>query len=84
MILNRYSFLWTGLLLVMVIGWIMWRAESWPVWLRIGVPLGAVIVLAAGWLMLHPTATPELNTEADFDRLLMSGKPTVLEFFSEY
>ena len=84
MIFNRYSFLWIGLLLILVIVWIMWRADSWPVWLRIGAPLAVVVVLAAGWLLLHPTATPELNTEADFDHVLTSGKPTVLEFFSEY
>jgi hypothetical protein len=84
MILNRYSFLWLGLLLILAVVWIVWRADNWPVWLRVGAPLGAAIVLTAGWLVLHPTATPELSTEADFDRLLASGKPTVLEFFSEY
>ena len=84
MIFNRYSFLWIGLLLILVIVWIMWRADSWPVWLRVGVPLAAVIGLFGVWLVLHPTATTELNTEADFDHVLTSGKPTVLEFFSEY
>jgi len=53
-----------------------------------GLRVIGVLVLSMGivslWLLIRPTPSSELRAIADFDRVIASGKPTLLEFYSEY
>ncbi len=84
MIFNRFSFVWIAGFGVLVAGLVMWRVQRLPIWLRIGTPLALSLVAVVLWLALRPSGTPEIKTMADAERLIGSGKPTVIEFFSEY
>jgi hypothetical protein len=81
---NRYSFVWVAGFIVMVTAIAMLRTQRFPVWVRVGTPLGLAAVAAVLWLVLRPVGTPEVNTLVDAERLIGTGKPTVIEFFSEY
>jgi hypothetical protein len=88
MFFNQFSFVLSAIFGIGLLTLIMWQARSLPIWLRIGGPLNALIAALVFWLALRPTPSlgvnTTVNTAADFDRLLGSGKPTVLEFYSEY
>jgi hypothetical protein len=88
MFFNQFSFVLIAIFGIGLLTLTMWQARSLPIWLRIGGPLVALIAALVFWLALRPTASPTVNitvtTATDFDRLLGSGKPTVLEFYSEY
>lgn len=84
MIFNRFSYVWIAGFVVVVTGLVMWRAQRFPIWLRISAPLALALVAAAIWWVLRPSGSPEIKTLADVERLIGSGKPVVIEFFSEY
>jgi membrane protein implicated in regulation of membrane protease activity len=84
MIFNRYSFVWVAGFGIVVAGLLMWRAQRFPIWLRIGTPLVLALLAVALWWVLRPSSSPEVRTLADAERLIGSGKPIVIEFLSEY
>lgn len=61
-----------------------WRLRTLPLWVRVGSPFVAAALLFVLWTMLRPTSSPEIVSPSDMNRVLASGKPTVIEFYSEY
>ena len=52
--------------------------RGWIVW-------GALVVAAViGWYALRTTDSLQLNTVADYEAALRSGRPTLIEFYSNY
>jgi hypothetical protein len=84
MIFNQYSFVWLAVPVVALVGFTVWRMKRGPRWLRAAIVVVLFFTVVVVWLAGHPTATAEVNTLADAERLMGSGKPTVIEFFSEY
>jgi hypothetical protein len=84
MFFNQFSFVLIAIFGIGLLALIAWQATTLPPWLRIGGPLVALIAAFIFWLALRPTPTITVNSVADFDRLLSTRKPTVLEFYSEY
>jgi hypothetical protein len=84
MFFNQFSFVLIALFGIGLLSLVTWQAKALPLWLRIGGPLVALLATFIFWLALRPTPSITVNTAADFDRLLASGKPTILEFYSEY
>jgi hypothetical protein len=83
-IFNQFSFLWIAGPLVGVVVVAVWRMRRGARWLRAALVLGLGTALGVLWLALHPTGTASVTNLADAERLIGSGKPTVVEFFSEY
>ncbi|MCC7450799.1 MAG: hypothetical protein IT324_25515 [Anaerolineae bacterium] len=82
---GQYSyllFLSLPLLALVIVG--AWRLRTLPLWVRIGSPLVVVALLFALWTVIRPTSSPEAASVGNVDRVLASGKPTVIEFYSEY
>ena len=84
MIFNQFSFVLFAIFLVATAGTLAWRVQRGPRWLRAAVVVTLALAVFVVWLAAHPTATAEVNSLADAERLIGSGKPTVVEFFSEY
>lgn len=51
-------------------GWLMWGA--------------LVIAAVIGWAALRTTDSLPLNSAADYEAALRSGRPTLIEFYSNY
>ncbi len=81
MIVNQFSYVLIAIFLVGVASIIVWRVRRVPRWLSVGVVALALVVV---WLVARPTATAEVNSLADAEGLIGTGKPTIVEFLSEY
>lgn len=82
-VLNQYSFVIIGLIALATSIVVLRRyTASWPT------ALSATFVLAglllAGYFLLRPGASDAQNAAEAFDLIESSGKPTVLEFFSNF
>jgi hypothetical protein len=84
MFFNQFSFVLIAIFGIGLLALIARQAKNLPIWLRIGGILIAFLAAIIFWLVLRPIPSITVSTAADFDRLLSSGKPTVLEFYSEY
>ena len=82
--LGQFSYLVAAVVIIIGLALVMLRAQQLPTWLRLGLPVAASLGALALWLSVRPTPTPDIKTTADVDRLIQNGKPTVLEFYSEY
>lgn len=78
---NQNSFVVSsGFVLVVIAAILLVRKarRAWLVW-------GACVVAAAiGWFALRTTDGLQLNSVADYEAALRSGKPTLIEFYSNY
>ncbi len=81
---GQYSYLLLGLLLLALVVLGAWRLKTLPLWVRVGSPLVLAVLLFGLWTVIRPTSSPEIASAAAVDRVLASGKPTVIEFYSEY
>ncbi len=80
-VVNQNSFVFFsgfGLLIAAVILLARKARRAWLVW--------GVLALAAvgGWYALRTTDGLQLNTVADYEAALRSGRPTLVEFYSNY
>jgi hypothetical protein len=83
-VLGSYSFLIAGILLWIVIAYSLFQVQSLPLWLR---GIGAIIaggLMVGLWMILRPTTSPGVSDVSDAQNLIGAGKPTMLEFYSEY
>ena len=80
-ILNQYSFLITGLLLLVVVSFISWRILE----AKYAVPIIALasILLIVSQLFFSTNAN-SYSSVASFENALTSGKPVLLELYSNY
>lgn len=80
-LLNHYSFVWLGLFLLAIVAAVTWRVRR-P-WLRAAIPGALAAGLVVGFVMLR-TGGGNVHAVTDVDTALASGKPVMLEFFSDY
>lgn len=81
---NQFSFLLMAGGLLVLAGLWLWRVRSLPLFTRLGGWLVLLVVIVGVWLLLRPTATPEVDGLADVEARLGNGRPVVLELYSEY
>jgi membrane protein implicated in regulation of membrane protease activity len=79
-ILGRNSYVLASGLVLMVAAYFVARLGSWQVWLAW---IAAVALLYAGFLLLRPGAGTKLG-EPELEQLIGSGRPVMLELFSNY
>jgi hypothetical protein len=79
-ILGRNSYILASALVLMLAAYFVARLGSWEAWLAWIV---AVVLLYAGFLALRPGAGTKLG-EPELEQLIGSGRPVVLELFSNY
>lgn len=81
-IFNQYSYLTFTVLGTLLLLFILWRSRVR--WWRIGlVGLALAVAIAAGWLVLRPGSS-DVDSVAAAEQVLSSGKPTLIEFYSNY
>jgi hypothetical protein len=79
-ILARNSYVLASALVLMVAAYFVARFGTWAVWLAWIV---AVALLYVGFLLLRPGAGTKLS-DAELEQLIGSGRPVLLELFSNY
>ncbi len=83
-VFNQFSFLLMAGGLLLLAGLLLWRVRSLPLFARLGGWLVLLIAVVGFWLLMRPTATPEISGLADVEARLGNGTPVVLELYSEY
>ena len=78
---NQHSFLLTGSLVLFIMAIVLLRRHARKAWSIWG---GLAVVLGAGWLVLRTGAGLQLNSVADYEAAIKTGRPTLVEFFSNY
>lgn len=79
-ILNHYSFAISAVLVLLVLGsWALQRRTP----LAVAVLAGAATALIGVNLVLRPGVST-VAAAAEFDRALADGRPTLVEFYSNY
>ena len=79
-VLNRNSYVLAAGLALMLAGYFVARTGAWVAWLAWIV---AVALVYAGFMALRPGAGTKLN-DSELDQLIGSGRPVVLELFSNF
>jgi hypothetical protein len=81
-IINQYSAVWIGVLLVAVSGVILLRhGPKWPQFLGFSI---VVIILVVAWFIFHPIQTNKVTDAAQVQARIGAGIPVLLEFQSPY
>ena len=80
-VLNHYSFVMIALGLLAITAALTRRVQR--TWLRAAIPGALAMALVAVFLLLR-TGGGNVRSVADLDQALASGKPVMLEFFSDY
>lgn len=79
---NQYSYLTFAVIGTLVILWVLWRLRVRK--LLVGLTgLALVAAFALGWLVLRP-GTSDVDSVAAAERIINSGRPTLVEFYSNY
>ena len=78
---NQHSFLLTGSLVLIVTTIVLLRRRARKGWLIWG---SLAVVLGAGWVVLRTGAGLQLNSVDDYEAAIKAGRPTLVEFFSNY
>jgi len=82
--LSHYSFV-IGLGAILIFAGLgLFRASFAPPLIRLAIWLILVAILVGGWYLIRPTPSAQVATLAQVDQTIGSGKPVVLEIFSEY
>lgn len=80
-VINQNSFVFIsgfGLLIAALLLLARKARRGWLIW-------GALAISAvAGWYALRTTDGLQLNTLADYEAALRTGRPTLVEFYSNY
>ncbi len=79
---NQYSVFWiTPLLLLAVFIILRWRRVTWRI--TLGAVIVLVVMLVIGYAVLRPGVS-DVNNYTEAAATLANGRPTFLEFFSNY
>lgn len=82
-LLNQYSFIIIGLIALVASLIVLRRyTASWPV--SLGTVLALAVLLLTGYFLLRPGAGDAQNSADALTMIESSGRPTVLEFFSNF
>lgn len=80
-VLNHYSFVLIAVVLVTIAAAATWRVKRR--WLRATIPGVIVAGMVVAFVALR-TGGGNVHKVADLETALASGKPVMLEFFSDY
>lgn len=79
---NQFSYLWIGLALVLaLLAVLRWRRVRW--WRTLAAAGALAVVFGVGWLALRPGEN-DISEIQTAEKTLANGRPTFLEFFSNY
>ena len=80
-LINSYSFLVVGLLAILLVSIAAWRLLN-PSW-TIAIAVSTFVLLSA-FQLVTSTREDEVTSLEDFDNVLKSGKPVLLELYSNF
>jgi hypothetical protein len=78
---NQHSYLMISAAALVIFGGVLRARQARRGWLLWG---ALAAVAAAGWLALRTPDGRQLNTAADYEAALRAGRPTLVEFYSNY
>ena len=79
--LNHFSFVLLALFAAAIAAAVTWRIRRR--WLRAAIPATLLVAAAVAFFWLR-TGAGNVHSVADLDHALASGKPVMIEFFSDY
>ena len=81
MMINQYSFIGFGLVVLIIAGFVSWRLIGFKI--AIPVVLLSALILVISQSMLTTKQNPYTNLEV-FNESVNSGKPSLLMFYSDF
>ena len=81
LLINSYSFAALGLLLLLIVASLTWRLFNWK-WAMATVAVTLAFLVAFQWTA--STTTNTVSSTEDFNNALASGKPVLLELYSNF
>ena len=81
LLINSYSFVAIGLLIVLIVALISWRLLS-PKWVAVTVAVTFAALVA--FQLMASTKVDTVSSLEDFNSTLASGKPILLELYSNF
>ena len=79
-LLNHYSYAAAAAVALLAVGWWAYAQRSG----RALAALGVVAVLLVGADLLLRPGEPTVSAVGDFDRVIVDGRPSLVEFYSNY
>lgn len=80
-VFNQNSFVFISGLTLAVAALVLLMRKARRAWLGWGACVVAVVI---GWFALRTTDGLQLNSVADYEAALRAGRPTLIEFYSNY
>ncbi len=82
-VFNQYSYIIAGLgLLAALVIILRWRRRRWST--TLGAALLGVLIIGWVWSVVRPGGTGTADTLASAEATLNNGRPTFIEFYSQY
>lgn len=81
LLINSYSLVALGLLFLLIVGSLIWRFFSLQ-WAAVVVAVAFAILVA--FQLMASTKSNTVASPEDFDNVLRSGKPVLLELYSNF
>ncbi|MCL0101680.1 hypothetical protein M1O29_01210 [Dehalococcoidia bacterium] len=81
LLINSYSFVALGLLIVLIVALTSWRLLS-PKWVAVTVTVTFAALVA--FQSMASTKIDTVSSPEDFNSALVSGKPVLLELYSNF
>jgi protein-S-isoprenylcysteine O-methyltransferase Ste14 len=78
---NQHSFLLISAIVLGVAAIALFRRHARRAWL---IWFGVLIVVIAGWFALRTGEGMRFNSAEDYEAALRTGRPTLVEFYSDY
>ena len=79
--LNQHSYLIAGgtlLTIAAVVLFIRKARRAWLLW------IGLALIGVAGWFALRTGSGTQLNSVEDYEAIIRTGRPVLVEFYSDY
>lgn len=80
-VINQNSFVFISGFVLAVAALVLFARKARRAWLVWGV---CVVAAVSGWFALRTTDGLQLNTLADYEAALRTGRPALVEFYSNY